>query len=222
MYKACIFDLDGTLANTLDSIAYFGNESLKALGLKGIETEAYKLMVGNGANKLMERMLIKTEPSYSPRLLARLREEYDIRYESRPMYLVEPYPGIVWLLDRLKEKGIACAVLSNKPDNMTKAIVKELFGDRFSWVQGQCPQFPCKPNPQAVCHILDNMGLKPGDVLYIGDSGVDMETGKNAGINTCGVLWGFRDRQELLDHGACFFAENAEQLLAVILDESSN
>lgn len=211
-YHGCIFDLDGTLANTLDSIAYFGNGTLAAFGLPPIPAEEYKLLVGNGADKLMERMLRRVGAAFSDEKLKKFRAEYDRRYESEPMKLVTPYPGLMELLNSLKAQGFLLGVLSNKPDNMTRYIVGELYGGLLDEVRGQREGVPKKPDPTAVLDIAKGFGLAPREILYVGDSGVDMETGKNAGMDPCGVLWGFRDREELLSHGAKYLAANAAEL----------
>lgn len=211
-YQACIFDLDGTLADTLQSIAYFGNGTLEAFGLPPIPPEEYKLLVGNGADRLMRRMLRRVNAELSPSELARFRAEYDRRYAEDPLKLVTPYPGLPELLSRLKDLGIRLAVLSNKPDDMTRAVVSSLYPGMMDAVHGQRAGVPQKPDPAAVLALLEELGKPPQNVLYIGDSGVDMETARRAGLASCGVLWGFRSREELLEHGAVHLAENAGEL----------
>ena len=196
-FDACIFDLDGTLANTLASIAGFGNETLTAYGLPALPVERYKTLVGNGANVLMDRMLQAVGASFSPEKRREFRQEYDRRYESDPLKLVEPYPGIPALLQQLKEQGMKLGVLSNKPDNMARAIVQALFGALPDQAHGQREGVPTKPDPTAVLAMAADLGVQPDRVLYVGDSGVDMATGKNAGMHPCGVLWGFREEEEL-------------------------
>lgn len=215
-YRACIFDLDGTLADTLQSIAYFSNGTLAAFGLPPIETEEYKQMVGNGASLLIRRMLDRVGAGFSPEETARVRAEYDRRYESEPMKLVVAYPGMPELLARLKERGIKVGILSNKPDNMAKAVAAELYGGLPDAVYGQRDGVPIKPDPAGALDLAAELGVRPKDVLYIGDTWVDMDTGRSAGMDTCGVLWGFRDREELLSHGARYLAANAEELEKII------
>lgn len=216
-YQACIFDLDGTLADTLESIAYFGNGALKAFGLPPIPTERYKLLVGNGADKLVRRMLRTVGAELPETEIKRFRAEYDRRYESEPMKLVTPYPGLPELLSRLKGDGFRLGILSNKPDNMTRFIAKELYGDLPDLVCGQKADIPKKPDPTAVLAMARTLSLDPKEILYVGDSGVDMETGRNAGMDPCGVLWGFREKEELLSCGAKFLAANAEELEKIAL-----
>lgn len=216
-YKGCIFDLDGTLANTLASIAHFGNRALAAFGLPPIETEEYKMMVGNGADKLIERMVARAGvESKVPLDLRAIRKQYDLFYEAEPMKLVTAYEGLPELMRALRTSGVRVGVVSNKPDNMTKFIVKELYGDLVEAAHGQRAGVPKKPDPTAVLQTADELGLTPQEILYIGDSGVDMETGANAKMDTCGVLWGFRDKDELVTHGAKMLAKNADELAAHI------
>ena len=137
-FDACIFDLDGTLANTLTSIAHFGNATLGEFGLPEIPVEQYKQLVGNGADLLMRRMLKTVGARFSQEEIQSFRAAYDRRYESDPMALVEPYPGIVELLGKLKEQGFQVGVLSNKPDNATKALWKTYF-PTFDLALGEGP-----------------------------------------------------------------------------------
>lgn len=211
-YRACIFDLDGTLANTLNSIAYFGNGTLAEFNLPPIPTDDYKQLVGNGADVLMKRMLDKVGARLSESEFKKFRAEYDRRYESEPMKLVTPYDGLPQLLTELKAEGFLLGVLSNKPDNMTKFIADKLYGDVITTACGQKDGVPKKPDPTALLNMMNELGVAPSDVLYIGDSGVDMQTGTAAGANTCGVLWGFRDEAELLQNGAVHLAKNADEL----------
>ena len=215
-YKACIFDLDGTLADTLQSIACFGNGTLNAFGYPSIDPEEYKLLVGNGADMLIRRMLARVGAGLREAEIKNFRAEYDRRYESRPMHLVPAYPGLQGLLSKLKSNGVKLGVLSNKPDNMTRAIVSKLYGDTPGAVHGQLPGVPAKPDPTAALAMARELGVSPGDVLYIGDSGVDMDTAKNAGMDSCGVLWGFRTEGELLEHGAKYLAGDAAALEDII------
>lgn len=211
-YRACIFDLDGTLANTLASIAYFGNGTLEKFGFRTLPTESYKQLVGNGADVLMKRMLAEVGAELSESEFKQFRAEYDRRYESEPMQLVTAYPGLPELLRELKTEGFLLGVLSNKPDNMTRFIANELYGDLLDTAHGQREGVPKKPDPTALLATAAELGLSPAEILYVGDSGVDMQTGVNAGMDTCGVLWGFRDKTELISHGAMYLVGTAEEL----------
>ncbi len=211
-YKACLFDLDGTLADTLHSIAHFGNGTLGAFGLPAIQPIAYKQLVGNGADVLMDRMLSAVGAALTEEEKKRFRAEYDRRYEADPMALVCAYPGLPYVLADLHEQGLLLGVLSNKPDNMTRAISRALYGDILSQVRGQRAGCPKKPDPAVPLEMAAAWGISPGEILYVGDSGVDMETGRNAGMDACGVLWGFREEKELREHGAVYLAGDPGEL----------
>ena len=216
MKKLCIFDLDGTLMNTIPAISHFGNSALKKFGFPEIEPDRYKILVGNGRDLLVHRMLAEsgndTEENYK-----NVGGAYDCAYEADPLYKTAPYDGIVELLDNLKEKGFALAVLSNKPDNVTQDVVHLFFGDRFDVVAGKKPGINPKPDPTGVFAILDELKMTAEESWFIGDTYVDIATGKNAGIETIGVLWGFRDEAELTEAGADNIVAKAGEILDIIL-----
>jgi len=216
MYQGCVFDMDGTIADTLASIAYFGNTSLAALGLPALPKANYRQYVGNGADRLIRRMLRASAMLEDEAAVSALRAEYDRLYEQDPLYLVQPYPGIMELLQKLRRKKVRLAVLSNKPDDMTRVIAQKLFPDIFDIVCGQREGIPPKPEPQALWNILQALPCPKNKALYIGDSGVDMQTGKNAAVDTAGVLWGFRSEGELRGIGAKFYAVTPDELLSFI------
>ncbi|MCI9577197.1 MAG: HAD family hydrolase [Clostridiales bacterium] len=204
MIRLCIFDLDGTLSNTLESIAFFGNQALKQLGYPTIDSlDTFRYLVGNGADSLMRGMLKTVAGSVSEEAVKKLRHVYDQAYEQAPMYLVKEYDGIRKLLDRLQQKRILLAVLSNKPDNMAKQVVAQLFGEiSFARCYGQRPGVQRKPSPQGAQLIAQELEIPVKQCLYVGDTDVDMKTGKSAGMRTIGVRWGFREEEELRSHGA--------------------
>lgn len=217
MKKACIFDLDGTLANTITSIAYFGNAALKESGLPAIEEDQYRYLVGNGADNLMRGMLQTVKPGFSEADVKALRLVYDRFYERDPMFLVSNYPGMPELLRELDARDVKLAVLSNKPHNVTSMIIKELFpAGTFSCCYGQRPQIERKPSPQGALLVAEELGVKPAECLYIGDTDVDMKTGRAAGMATVGVLWGFRGREELERSRAEHIVERPQEILALL------
>lgn len=217
MFKGCMFDCDGTIADTLDSIAYFGNKALEHFGYKAAPVKAYRHFVGNGADRLIKRMLAYSAGEFSDELFTEVRKYYDKLYESDPMYLVRAYPGIPELIKKLHSLGIKVAVISNKPDDMTNAVVSSLLGkENFDIIRGQLEGIPKKPDPAAPLDILAQLALNPDECLYIGDSGVDMETGRNAGMITVGVTWGFREIEELTEHGAIHIAHSSQELEKII------
>lgn len=213
MIRACIFDMDGTVADTLASIAGFANGALRQCGYPEIGIPAYRTLVGNGADTLMRRMLKTVAGEFTEEEVARLRQVYDRAYEADPMHLVTEYPGMGAVLRTLKEQGVRIAVFSNKPDDMTCKVAALLYPGLFDAVRGQRPETPLKPAPDGALLLAEQLGVKPEECLYIGDTWVDMQTGKNAGMETVGVLWGFRDREELENAGACHVIAAPEELL---------
>lgn len=205
MIKLCIFDLDGTLTNTLPAISHFGNTALSSIGLDKISTDRYRYLVGDGRDILIHRMLAEfgedTEENFK-----KAADAYDKAYESDPLYKTAPYDGILELLKALKDAGVMLSVLSNKPDNVVRDIVKLFFGDTFALSMGHKPPNKIKPDPTTALEIIDKFGVGKDETVFIGDTDVDIKTGKNAGIKTVGVLWGFREKDELERAGADFIA----------------
>lgn len=211
--KAVIFDLDGTLADTLTSITYCTNRSLAQHGLPSFTPQDYRYFVGDGAAMLIQRALERCGNNAMEQF-DEVLATYTENFREDCMYEVNPYPGVTALLEELKARGIKICVLSNKPHPNTVHVVETLFGRGFfDIVQGQTPEIRRKPDPSGVYKILEKLQLKKEDVLYVGDSCVDMDTGKAAGVMTVGVLWGFRDREELEEHGADALVAKADELL---------
>ncbi len=195
--SGCVFDCDGTLLDTLESIAYCANRALRDFGFREFDTEAYKLFVGDGAATLVRRCLAQAgDPAWEhfEEVFARYREYFAVDC----MYKVRPYEGITEVVQKLKERGIAVSVLSNKPHAETKKVIADMFGsDMFDYVQGQIEGLAIKPAPDGALQIAKTLQIPPQEFLYIGDTATDMKTGNAAGMHTVGVLWGFRDRKEL-------------------------
>ncbi len=199
MIKMCIFDMDGTVSNTINSIAYFGNNALKKAGLSTIDTDTYKKLVGNGAKVLVERMLktVGADESY----YEQVAYEYNTKYDNDFLYLTEPYEGIIDMLKSLKKMGIKIAILSNKPHGTALKVADALFSNSLiDACYGGREGIKLKPDPAGVFEIMKEFNVKKEECLYIGDTATDMKTGKGADLYTIGVLWGFRDREEL-EHG---------------------
>lgn len=217
MIKAVIFDMDGTVADTLHSIAGFGNAALEAHGFPALETELYRQLAGNGADVLIRRMLSSTGIPHTEDTVQTVRKTYDALYEADPTKLVTPYPGIIDMLKAIRAAGIKTAILSNKPDNMTCFIAEALFPGLFDIVHGQRTGIPKKPDPTSVKMLCEELGVTPEECLYVGDSGVDMQTGHNGGIISVGVTWGFRGADELRENGADHLVDTAEELKTKIM-----
>lgn len=216
MYRACIFDLDGTLTDSLDSLHYSVNEMLKELGLPEITREQCRLFVGDGARCLIERAL-RASGDEELQLVEQAMPIYKRIFKANCMYHVAPYEGIENMLTSLKKKGIRLAVVSNKPDEQAGYVVEHIFGtDVFDHIQGQRDDVPRKPAPDGVLEAMKHLAVESRETIYIGDSDVDMETGKAAGVFTVGVCWGFRERELLEMAGADKVIEHAEELLELL------
>lgn len=216
MFKAAIFDLDGTLADTVDSMAYCGNRALKELGLPEQPYEEYKHFAGDGVDELIRRALAAAGDTKFVHFdeMGKIYREY---FSRDCMYHVLPYDGIIDMLEVLKEKGIKTAVLSNKPDAQAVDVIETLFGKGyFDHIQGQREGIPRKPSPEGALAIADKFRVRPGECLYLGDTDTDMKTGNAAGMYTVGVLWGFRTREELEKNHAMSIVEKPWEILELV------
>ena len=215
MIKACIFDMDGTTVNTINSIAYFANNALKKAGLPAIETDTYKVMVGNGAKVLVERMIknVGADEKY----FDEVSREYNTTYDNDFLYLTEPYEGILDMLKALKDMGVKVTILSNKPHATAVKVSDALFSDNLVDIcYGAREGIALKPDPAGVFEIMNELGVKAEVCVYIGDTSTDMKTGKGANLYTVGVLWGFRDRQELESSGADAIISHPSELIDIV------
>lgn len=215
MIKLCIFDLDGTLADSLGTIAYFCNFALNAVGLGPIDEEKYKYLVGDGRNTLIHRIL-QYHNADTPEMFEKTRTIYDRAYEADPLGKTTPFDGIVGVLESLKVQNILLAVCSNKPDNVVCDIVDKLFDDTFGFVTGLKEGQNKKPSPDTAIEIAKTLGVLPHECLFIGDTNVDILTAKNAKMYSCGVLWGFRDLDELKEAGADFIISQPREILNIV------
>lgn len=214
--KACIFDLDGTLTDTIRAIAHFGNMALGAYGMSAIPVEDYKIYVGDGRDKLIHRIL-NVHNADTLEMFEKVRSVYDKNYEKDYLYDTDAYDGIRELLKGLKNKGIKIAICSNKPDNVVHFVAENIFGkDYFDAVSGVIDGMPTKPDPYTALKIAEKLGVKPSECLFLGDTNVDIFTAKNAGMTSVGVLWGFRTRTELVQAGADYIAEKPHVILQLI------
>lgn len=215
MKKLVIFDLDGTLLNTIADLAQSTNYALQTLGYPTHEEKDYNFMVGNGINKLFERALPEGEKSEENVL--RMRAEFIPYYNVHNADKSCPYPGISELLEALQNKGVALAVASNKYQSATEKLVAHYFPHiHFAAVFGQREGINPKPDPTIIEDILSLTHISRDEVLYIGDSGVDMQTAIHAGVTACGVLWGFRPQSELEAFHPTFLVKEAEEILSLL------
>lgn len=216
MKKLVIFDLDGTLLNTIADLAHSTNYALNKLGYPTHEIEKYNFMVGNGIDKLFERALPEGEKSKENVL--RVRKEFVPYYDIHNADDSRPYPGIPELLSYLQDAGIQITVASNKYQAATQKLIDHYFPEiHFTAVFGQREGIKVKPDPTVVFDILEVAKVTKEEVLYVGDSGVDMQTAANARVTACGVTWGFRPRAELEEFSPQYIVDTAEEIKRLIL-----
>lgn len=212
LYKGIIFDLDGTLLDSLEDLANAGNSVLKSKGLKTHPVENYQYFVGNGLQKLIERLA----PQYQDDqyMVAELMLEFKQKYNNCWKEKSRLYPGIPELIRNLEERGVQLAVFSNKPHDFTQLIIDEFFEESvFTVVRGQQEGVAKKPDPTGVFLICESLGLSIDEMVFVGDSATDMKTAKNAGMKSIGVEWGFRDRQELQENGADWIVGQPKEII---------
>lgn len=211
MKKLVIFDLDGTLLNTIADLAEATNYALQKLNYPTHPKEVIRTFVGNGINKLFERALPESERTVEN--VMRMRSHFVPYYDAHNADLSSPYPGIAKLLEELQERKVMLAVASNKYQEATQKLVRHYFpGISFVEVLGQREGIPVKPDPTIVTDILQKAKVNKEEVLYVGDSGVDMQTAIHAGVDAIGVAWGFRPRTELEDYHPKGIIDEACQL----------
>lgn len=212
MIKICIFDLDGTLAKTQESIARPVNMTLAHYGLPEQPVEAFNYFAGDGIKITLQRALIASGDTGASHLEEGLPMCRKWMQED-PCYHVVPYDHIVWALGELKRQGVKIAVFSNKPHISAVSVVETIFGKGlFDHIQGQTDLIPIKPDPTGLYEILDKFDVQRNECLYFGDTNTDMLTGRNAGVTAVGVTWGFRPRSELETYGADILIDSAKEI----------
>ena len=214
--KCAVFDLDGTLLNTLKTINYYLNTTLERHSLSPIPEGKCREFVGDGAVKLISRTLdylgVKDEGIFKS-----VFDDYNRAYDADPYYLTEHYEGVKELLLAMKKEGIVLAVLSNKPDFATRAAVNHFFPNTFDAAFGAREGIALKPDPRALLSMLESLSVTPEQVAYIGDSEPDVLTGQNSGVALpISVTWGFRTKSQLLSVGASIFAHSPDEILSII------
>ncbi len=214
-YKAAIFDLDGTLVDTLEDLAISVNEMLASYGFPTHTIDEYRYFLGNGSKKLIERTLPK-EKAQDEAFVIEAMKRYQAIYEHHRDH-TGPFKGIQEVLDKLKAMGIPMGVCTNKHQQAADEIIGGMFPKgTFTTVMGDRPGLPIKPDPTKPLMMAKEYGVKPEEVAYFGDTSVDMDTAVNAGFLPIGVLWGFRPEKELLEHGAKVILARPDELFAKV------
>jgi phosphoglycolate phosphatase len=213
MIKGIIFDMDGTILNTLTDITLSVNHALTLFHLPTKTESDIKLAVGNGALKLIERV---TPETFSKDQIHEVWKVYQAYYDQHSNDHTGPYPGILELLYKLKAKGLKLAVVSNKFEHLVQSLNIEIFKGYFDASVGEVHGIPIKPDPAMVYKALHILGLEPNEVLYVGDSEVDIITAQNANLDSVGVTWGFRSEALLRSHHANHIIHHPIELLSII------
>ena len=211
--KTIIFDLDGTLIDSLEDIAVCMNKVLEELNLPIHKIDDYKYFVGSGVDVLVNNALKDSSQEIKNEVLEKFKKEYDQQLHAK----TKPYAGIYELLDELKKLDYNLAVLSNKPHDFTVAYINYLFKDyNFKEVHGQKKEVPKKPDPIGAINIAKALNIPCSEIFFVGDTMVDMQTAKSANMKAIGVLWGFRDEKELLTNGADFIVKHPLEILEIV------
>ncbi len=216
MIKVAIFDLDGTLVESLHDLCDSTNFALKKYNLPERQLWEFNYLVGDGVQKLIERAI--GEEKFNPQLHKNVYDAFMGHYREHYLDKTVPYDGIKESIKELQKDGIVMVVLSNKVDEMAVKVVDKLFDGEFKAVIGKRAEYPLKPDPTLTLEIIKGLGVEPFECAFFGDSGMDMATAKNAGCVAVGVLWGFRTKEELLESGAEYLLSNPKEISQFITE----
>ena len=221
MIKTCIFDLDGTIADTVESIAHAGNRVLEQFGLEPRPVKDYNYYAGTGIDMALKRALADAgdaEGNYWKQGIPLIRKYF----AEDPLYHVRPFQGMPETLQELKAQGISLGVFTNKPHEEAIHVVQALYGkSMFDRIQGQTEEIPMKPAPDGALKIAGEFHVKPEECMYFGDTNTDMQTGRAAGMFTVGVTWGFRPRKELVENHAMALIDTPAEILQLVREKGS-
>ena len=214
MYRTVIFDLDGTLLDTIADLAAAGNYVCRERGWPERPADDFKAMVGHGMLNLVSRF--SPPDAQSDAQLQETLRLFNSYYGPHSMDLTRPFPGVPEMLSRLKADGVQMAVYSNKPDEFTTVLMARFYPGIFAWVQGKKEGIPVKPDPTGLNGILSALGADAAKTLYVGDSATDIATGHNAGLTVCAVTWGYRPRRSLEAAAPEIMADSGQELESAV------
>lgn len=217
MYKAAIFDLDGTLLDSVKDLERACNYALSKFNLPNVDSQKYKLMLGAGRKKIIESIVSEFFGYDENEIIEKFLEYYNEFYDAHMLDNTKPFKGILNMLDLLRSKNVVTAILSNKPHDFTLKLCKQFFSDKVQYVSGLKDGYEAKPNPALLLEIINDLGLKKEDCIYIGDTEIDIQVAKNAGVKSLGVLWGFRTQALLEKEEADYLASNIDEMTDIIL-----
>lgn len=218
MFKAAIFDLDGTLLDSAEDLERACNYALSKFNLPQVDSQKYKLMLGFGRRRVIELIVSEFFGFEEKDVVDKFLEYYNEFYESHMLDNTKPFPGIMNMLNVLSDSGVITAVLSNKSHDNTVKLTNEFFKDKIKYSAGLKEGCLAKPHPDSLLNLLNTLNLKKEECIYIGDTEIDIQVAKNAGVQSLGVLWGFRSEDIMRKENADFMASTMEELIHVVLN----
>ena len=218
MFKAAIFDLDGTLLDSAEDLERACNYALDKFDLPHVDSQKYLLLLGKGRKKIIEAIVGEFFGNDNEEVIEKFLGYYNEYYEAHMFDHTKTFDGIQEMLVYLNENNVTTAILSNKPHDFTTALVSRIFGDRIKTVYGLKDGYEAKPNPVTLLEIIDRLGLEKHECIYVGDTEVDIQTAKNAQVKSLGVLWGFRTASILEREGADYIASTIDEMKRIIVN----
>lgn len=218
MFKAAIFDLDGTLLDSVKDLENACNFALSKFNLPYVDSQNYKLLLGNGRYYMVKSIVEKYFSVNKEEIINQFLNYFNTYYKEHMLDNTKPFNEITKLLEELEKNNIVTAILSNKPDDFTKTLVSNIFKDKVKVTYGLRDGYKAKPNPDTLLDIIDMLKLEKSDCVYIGDTEIDISTAKNANIKSIGVLWGYRSKSLLEQEGADYIASSVKELKDIIIN----